>query len=406
MASRNSDLDPFQGFNIFKPGWKSFGPSVGGWTGSQPQKNPGIMQSQVPPVPTQSPVSKSSNIPFPHPDKVNPGIQKVAPSQQNMLNQPTAPATAWQWQPGQPPQWPIKPPPPGAIPYEVAQHNQIQEWANKPMPDLSDPARLAMSDEHNKAESDLYKSYHGGYGPVTYRSFADQGLIPGVQRQGGVSIYRGNAGGFGGESIAERDARLGRENAAIGIEQQRANAANLQAQAGMSQAQAALEEAQAKNPMRQGEWAVKHSDEARALAALEGRKAEDLAAFPPGAGNPIGPGNYSQQLQRYPDLARILTNPDLHLHEKLDFISKMPGADMPNHPIHQIAKSWLAEQMAAEDKRNEYAQEYEYPSGYRNALDRFLNRQLGANQRVAQRRQELDRLFNQFGYQFPGNSPQ
>lgn len=395
MASRNSDLDPFQGFNIFKPGWKSFGPSVGAYTGSQSQSTPGVMQTQAPPVPTPKPVPKNVGVQFPHPDKVTTEVKGVTPTQSTVPAQTTAPATAWQWQPGQAPQFPIKPPPQGAMPYEVAQHNQIQEWANKSMPDLSDPARLAMNNEHHRAESDLYKQYHGGYGPVTYQTLTSQ---PGVQRVGGASVYRGNAGGFGGESIAERDMRLGRENAAIGIEQQRANA-------GVLQAQAALKSAEYGAPERMSEYYNRNPQLRRYDAAMKGIRPEDVAALPAGADNPIGPGNYSQQLQSYPDLARVLTSPDLQLHEKLGLISKIPGADNPNHPIHQIAKSWLAEQMASEDKRNEYTRQYEYPSSHKNALDRFLNTQLGVSSRAAQRQQELNRLLNQFGYQFPESSP-
>lgn len=447
MASRNSDLDPFQGFNAFKPGWKPY-LSTDAWTGSQSQKTPGVMQAQAPPVPTQKPAPKNVGVKFPHPDKVTPEVNGVVstPNQTSTPAQPAAPATAWQWQPGQAPQWPIKPPPQGEMPFEAAKMLQDREQSRQvtdskpsyippnyntqlqggfaPTPGSQEyggylesaPGSYELEKQQANARDELFKKYHGGWSWGEYKSLKDQGLIgPRIGVQGdprsqgteevlrnkilrdanSIPIYRGNKLDDN-RNEALQQLELLNKSRAIGV----------QSQADLLRSQAAMEEAQGRNPIRQGEWAVNNPGQARALAALEGRKPEDLAAFPPGAGNPIGPGNYSQQLQSYPDLARILTSPDLQLHEKLGLISKVPGADNPNHPIHQIAKSWLAEQMASEDKRNEYAQQYEYPSSRKNLLDRFLNTQLGISQRAARRQQELNQLLNQFGYQFPDSSSQ
>lgn len=405
MASRNSDLDPFQGFNAFKPGWKPY-LSTDAWTGSQSQKTPGVMQAQAPPVPTQKPAPKNIGVKFPHPDKVTPEVNGVVstPNQTSTPAQPAAPATAWQWQPGQAPQWPIKPPPQGEMPFEAAKMLQDREQSRQvtdskpsyippnyntqlqggfaPTPGSQEyggylesaPGSYELEKQQANARDELFKKYHGGWSWGEYKSLKDQGLIgPQIGVQGGpqsqgteevlrnkilrdansIPVYRGNKLDDNRDEILQQLGQLDKSRA-IGV----------QSQAELLRSQAALRSAEYGAPERMSEYYNRNPQLRRYDAAMKGIRPEDLAAFPAGADNPIGPGSYSQQLQAYPDLARVLAEPRLRLHEKLGLLSKTPGAEDPNHPIHKIISSWLQEQMASGDFARDVEAEYPQHNPY------------------------------------------
>jgi hypothetical protein len=408
-------FDPYMGST---PSISDFYPQRNGQP--VPPKRIGVPVQKPPVTPNQTAAPKQIGVP-PHPDKAPPlQVQEkpatpVAPA---MPTQPVAPGNAWQWQPGQPPQWPIKPPPKDSMPFEGAQMLQDRELAKRnptiesnyiapnyntqmqgafaPTPGSQEygdyveqsPESMALEKEKSIARNDLFKQYHGGWSPGEYSALQRQ-----QQGQIGIPVMRGNAGGAGGESIAERDARLGREEATIGIERQKANAANLQAQAAMKSAESGV-------PERMSEYYSQHPELRLPDAAMKYGHPEGLAALPRDPNQPISPGNYSQQLQNYPDLARVMQNPNLKLHEKLGVLSKVPGAENPNHPIHQIIKSWLGEQLAGEQNIGELQSNYQTQREALGTLGGIFTDPMRFKH-LNQRRQELEKMLHQFGHQFP-----